>query len=102
MTIIGFFMSPPGGELWQVLTNRSLTILTIWTIATLCLFQYSNFEKMRAGQDELELSIYQRTSELNKSNAELEKESASVQLHKDIAIAANETKGLKITLKVLG
>ena len=100
LTIIGFFMSPPGGELWQVLTNRSLTILTIWTIATLCLFQYSNFEKMRAGRDELELSVHQRTSELNKSNAELEKESASVQLHKDIAIAANETKGLKVTLQL--
>ena len=99
-TIIGFFMSPPGGELWQVLTNRSLTILTIWTIAILCILQYGNSEKMRAIRDELELSVDQRTSELNKSNTELEKESASVQLHKDIAIAANETKGLKVTLKL--
>ena len=82
LTIIGFFLSPPGGELWQVLINRSLTILTIWTIATLCILQYGNSEKMRAVRDELELSVHQRTSELNKSNTELEKESASVQLHK--------------------
>jgi hypothetical protein len=35
LTVLGFFTSPPGGELWKVLSNRSLALFAIWTTAIL-------------------------------------------------------------------
>ena len=35
LTIIGFFLSPNGGELWKSLINRSLVIFAIWAVAIL-------------------------------------------------------------------
>jgi hypothetical protein len=35
LTIIGFFYSPPGGELWQVLVNRGLALFAVWVTAWL-------------------------------------------------------------------
>ncbi len=35
LTIIGFYSSPSGGELWKVLFNRSLALFAIWTTAIL-------------------------------------------------------------------
>ena len=100
LTITGFFVSPPGGEFWQVIANRFLIIFTIWMTAILCLLQYSHSEKIKATHDDLAKNIQQRTIELNKSNADFERETTYVQLHKDIAIAANETRALKDTLRV--
>lgn len=100
LTITGFFVSPSSGEFWQVITNRSLTLLAIWVIAILCLLERGQSQKMKDVHAALEKSVQKRTTDLNKSNAELERESTYVQLHKDVAIAANETVGLKETLKV--
>jgi signal transduction histidine kinase len=100
LTVTGIFLSPPGGEIWQVITNRSLTLFAIWVIAILCLLERGQSEKMKAIHADLEKNIQKRTVDLNKSNTELEKESAYVQLHKDVAIAANEKIELQDTLKV--
>jgi hypothetical protein len=35
LTIIGFFLSPSGGELWKALINRFLVLFAIWTVAIL-------------------------------------------------------------------
>ncbi len=35
LTIIGFFSSPAGGELWKIIFNRSLALFAIWTTAIL-------------------------------------------------------------------
>jgi len=35
LTLIGFYSSPSGGELWQVLFNRALALFAIWTTAIL-------------------------------------------------------------------
>ncbi len=35
LTILGFFSSPSGGELWKVIFNRSLALFAIWTTAIL-------------------------------------------------------------------
>jgi hypothetical protein len=35
LTVIGYYSSPPGGELWQVLFNRTLALFAIWTTAIL-------------------------------------------------------------------
>jgi hypothetical protein len=37
MTILGFYVSPSGGELWQVLLNRALALFAIWITAILAL-----------------------------------------------------------------
>jgi PAS domain S-box-containing protein len=39
LTLLGFWFSPPGGVLWQVLANRGLALFAIWTTALLCLHQ---------------------------------------------------------------
>ena len=39
LTVLGFFFSPQGGELWKVLSNRFLALFAIWVTAVLCLFQ---------------------------------------------------------------
>jgi len=35
LTIVGFLLSPNGGELWKALINRSLVIFAIWAVAIL-------------------------------------------------------------------
>jgi len=37
LTIAGFFFSPPGGEMWKVLSNRALALFAIWVTAALTL-----------------------------------------------------------------
>ena len=37
LTILGFYFSPPGGELWKVMFNRSLALFAIWVTAILAL-----------------------------------------------------------------
>jgi len=34
---LGFYLSPPGGELWKVISNRSLALLAIWVTTILAL-----------------------------------------------------------------
>lgn len=37
MTILGFYFSPPGGELWKIIVNRSLALFAIWITAILAI-----------------------------------------------------------------
>ena len=37
MTLLGFYFSPEGGELWKVLFNRGLALFAIWITAILAL-----------------------------------------------------------------
>ncbi|GMR07479.1 MAG: hypothetical protein BMS9Abin26_0482 [Gammaproteobacteria bacterium] len=37
LTVLGFYLSPAGGELWKVMANRSLAIFAIWVTAILAL-----------------------------------------------------------------
>ncbi|MBI4389117.1 MAG: PAS domain S-box protein [Nitrospinae bacterium] len=36
LTLLGYFFSPPGGELWKVFANRFLSLFAIWTVASVC------------------------------------------------------------------
>lgn len=45
LTILGFYLSPAGGELWKVLENRGLAIFAIWTVAILSLKQRTIYEE---------------------------------------------------------
>ncbi|MCP3873603.1 MAG: hypothetical protein GY699_10675 [Desulfobacteraceae bacterium] len=56
LTIVGFFYSPIGGEMWKVLFNRSLALFAIWTTAVLTLQRKTIEEKrLKAVQDAKEL-----------------------------------------------
>ena len=46
LTILGFYYSPPGGELWKVLFNRGLALYAIWVTA-LILIQKRILEEKR-------------------------------------------------------
>ncbi len=46
LTVIGFYSSPSGGELWKVLFNRSLALFAIWTTAILSV-QMKNIQEER-------------------------------------------------------
>lgn len=37
LTLLGYALSPPGGEMWKVLTNRVLALFVIWVTTYLCL-----------------------------------------------------------------
>ncbi|MDD5708628.1 MAG: hypothetical protein PHR35_22150 [Kiritimatiellae bacterium] len=45
LTILGFFFSPPSGEMWKVLTNRALALFAIWVTAVLTLQRKALEEK---------------------------------------------------------
>jgi hypothetical protein len=46
LTVIAFYSSPSGGELWKVLFNRSLALFAIWTTAILSI-QRKNVQEER-------------------------------------------------------
>jgi len=45
LTIVGFYSSPVGGELWKVLTNRSLALFAIWVVAILSVQRRTMYEE---------------------------------------------------------
>lgn len=95
----GFFLSPSGGELWNVLTNRALAVFTLWMTALLCLWQVRVEKKLREASDEQEQRVRDRTAKLDEINELLRQESGFVELHKDIAVASNETQAIEKTLE---
>lgn len=52
LTIVGFYKSPPGGELWAVITNRSLSIFAIWVTAALCSLQKKKTEALLESKEQ--------------------------------------------------
>lgn len=46
LTIAGYYFSPPGGEWWKVLFNRTLALFAIWT-ATVLGLQRTKLEQIR-------------------------------------------------------
>jgi hypothetical protein len=45
LIFLDYFISPPGGIVWMVLTNRALSVATVWMVAYLC------FLRRRAEED---------------------------------------------------
>ena len=95
LTVLGYWLSPPGGEFWKVLLNRVISLLVIWATAFLCyLFKvseealgetYSQLEdqfKSLAKKDaelefinrQLEEKVEERTKKLKTTNLFLERE----------------------------
>ncbi len=55
LTIIGFFISPVGGELWQVIANRFLAIFAIWTATILSVQRKRLYEEKERAIEEIKI-----------------------------------------------
>jgi len=53
LTIIAFYSSPPGGELWKVIFNRSLALFAIWTAAILSVQRKTILDEKEAALNEI-------------------------------------------------
>ena len=47
LVVAGFFLSPPGGVLWQVISNRILAMLAIWVIGLLGFWHRKAEDRLR-------------------------------------------------------
>ena len=99
LTLIGFYLSPEGGELWKVFANRALSTFTLWMTALLCLWQVQAETIMQEASAKLEERVHDRTKKLDEANELLRRESSFVELHRDIAVASNETQSIENTLE---
>ncbi|MFQ5449287.1 MAG: ATP-binding protein [Nitrospinaceae bacterium] len=95
LTVIGFYLSPSEGEIWKAVANRALGVFTIWMTAFLCLWQIRVGSKLQKAHDELKKRAKNSIVQLDQTSELLRKESEFVQLHKDIAVASNETRALE-------
>lgn len=55
MTLLGFFLSPEGGELWKVVFNRGIAISAIWVTAILAMKWKHNQNEMILFQSKMEI-----------------------------------------------
>ena len=53
LTMVGFFFSPAGGEMWKVVFNRFLALFAIWMTAVLILYYKRAEAEMLEGADSL-------------------------------------------------
>ena len=98
LNLLGYFFSPPGGDLVHVITNRALAFLIICVTAILCLLRHRADEKLESARNFLETKVEERTGKLKEANQRLNKEAESAELVKAIAMASNETRAIKDTL----
>lgn len=99
LTIVSSFMKPAGASLSIALTNRFLTIIVIGVTTYLSLRQNRYAEKLLETHDALERRVRERTAELKDANEKLRRESEYIQLHKDIAVATNESTSVEDTMR---
>jgi len=55
LTVIGFYSSPAGGELWKVIFNRSLALFAIWATAILSVQRKAIYEEKEKALLELKI-----------------------------------------------
>lgn len=51
LTLIGYFLSPEGGDIWMVLVNRGVTLFAIWIAALFCAMIQKKEGNFRAAID---------------------------------------------------
>ncbi len=69
LTVVGYFVSPPGAEIWQVVTNRSWSIVGIWVAASFAIKSKIEFNRALTAQQRLAISL----ADLERRNGELKK-----------------------------
>ena len=81
LTVLGYWLSPPGGEFWKVAVNRFISLLLIWGTAFFCYLFKLNEETLEEVHDQLG----EQFKDLAKKDAELE--FVNKQLEKKLRIA---------------
>ena len=99
LNVVGFMVSPPGGEWGNVVANRLLAVFTIWMTAILCLIIYRVEENLRSANEKLEENVKDRTGKYQEANDRLNAEIEYSKLIKTIAVASNETREADETLR---
>ena len=99
LNLVGYFLSPPGGDIGHVITNRILAFLIICVTAILCLLRNKADEELESARNFLEIKIEDRTVRLKEANQRLNKEAESAELVKAIAMASNEARAINDTLQ---
>ena len=74
LTVIGYYISPVGGELWKVLANRFLALFAIWVTVVLGL----GLKRAEMSIRSLNEDLKRHAQELETANKELESFSYSV------------------------
>lgn len=67
LTILGFYFSLSGSELWVVVFNRALAVFAIWTTAVFSLNRKRSREELGRHNDRLEDLVAERTVEVQES-----------------------------------
>ncbi|MEX1205293.1 MAG: PAS domain S-box protein [Dongiaceae bacterium] len=71
LIVLGYIVSPPGGVARMVLADRGLHLFAIWMTAVVLLQRRKTKEAIEAVRNGLEARVKERTTDLEKSNAEL-------------------------------
>ena len=61
LTLVGYYASPIGGELWSVTVNRALTICAIWAVTVVSIFLLDRTKKVMSLESDLKLSEFRST-----------------------------------------
>ena len=54
LTLLGYQLSPAGGELWMVLSNRALAIFAIWSVGLLGYYRRQSEDALRVADAKME------------------------------------------------
>lgn len=71
LVVLGFYLSPPGGELWKVLANRSLALFAIWVTAVLILMRKKQEDVLLVAKQEAEAANIEKSRFLSHMSHEL-------------------------------
>jgi signal transduction histidine kinase len=71
LLLVGLHLSPAGGVWWMGVTNRTLTLVTIWLTVVLVLQRKRLLDVVQGAQSTLEARVAARTAELTAANAQL-------------------------------
>jgi PAS domain S-box-containing protein len=74
LTLIGYSLSPLGGEPWKILANRVLALFSIWVTAFIGYLFKKNERAIQQINEKLETQIETRTYQLQSTNEYLKRE----------------------------
>lgn len=63
LTLLGYFVSPPGGELWKAVANRLLALFAIWITAALV----AHHKRLDARRDQTEARVARAEQQLRQT-----------------------------------
>jgi two-component system sensor kinase len=71
LVVLGYFLSPPGGDPQRAIVNRSMGVGVLWTVSYLLLGRKKAQETLEQLYNEVENRVDDRTKELSEANESL-------------------------------